>query len=193
MILKNSNFKRISNKQSENVSMEGGEDLAVKLFNELTSTKRGVGLAAVQIGYLKNVCVVNVKKPIYFINPKIIDSSGEIGYMESCLSFPGKNVRTIRYKSITVEADNFDEPITYEVGDELDTLECVAIQHEIGHCNGKTIFDVRHKIEPIKSGPKYRRNEIVKVKNNITGEVEVIKYKKVMNDLGNDKTWMVLD
>jgi len=33
----------------------------------------------------------------------------------------------------------------------------------------------------------------VKVKNNITGEVEVIKYKKVMNDLGNDKTWMVLD
>lgn len=192
MILTNSKFKLISNKKSISVSLEDGEDIAAKLFNELTAAKHGIGLAAVQIGYLKNVCVVNVKKPIYFINPKIIDSKGEIGYIESCLSFPGKKVRTIRYKSITVEADNFDEPVIFEIGDTLDTLECVAVQHEIDHCNGKTMFNARHKIEPIRAESKYKRNDRVKVKNNVTGNISIMKYKKVLDELGKNKKWTIV-
>ena len=49
-----------------------GEEIASKLFNELVNSKiGGIGLAANQIGINKRVCIINVKEPIAFINPKI--------------------------------------------------------------------------------------------------------------------------
>ena len=59
-------------------SVEEGEEIASKLLKELTKSKNGIGLAANQIGINKRVCVVNVKEPLYFINPKIITLEGEI-------------------------------------------------------------------------------------------------------------------
>ena len=69
-----------------------------KLINDLFETmynSNGIGLAAVQVGILKRVLVVDVsskeeeKKPICFINPLINTISDEMSvYEEGCLSIP---------------------------------------------------------------------------------------------------------
>ena len=43
------------------VSIKEGEEIAVRLLQELRESKNGIGLAANQIGINKRVCVVNVQ------------------------------------------------------------------------------------------------------------------------------------
>ena len=53
--------------------------------------KMGVGLAAPQVGILKQIVVIDVGEgPIVLINPEIIETSGEQTGEEGCLSVPGK-------------------------------------------------------------------------------------------------------
>ena len=55
----------------------------------------GVGLAAPQVGILKQVVVIDVSpegdSPIILINPEIIESDGSQTGEEGCLSVPGKS------------------------------------------------------------------------------------------------------
>ncbi len=70
-----------------------------KLLNEMLDTMYaapGIGLAAVQIGILKRVIVIDISKekenksPIFMINPEIISKSKKTSiYEEGCLSLPG--------------------------------------------------------------------------------------------------------
>ena len=182
------------------VSVEEGEIIAEKLFNVLGKYETAVGLAANQIGVDARVCVVNVIEPLYFINPEIVEPEGEFIYGESCLSFPGKTVKTRRYTDIVVNADNIEGAYYFStradsVGkiDNKKVMECIAVQHEIAHTQGLTMFDFEHKLAPITVNNHIGRNEKVKVKNNITGEIKVLKYKKVMNELGDDKKWIILN
>lgn len=49
-----------------------------------------MGLAAPQVGVLKQIVVINVGEgPIVLINPEIIETSGEQTGEEGCLSLPG--------------------------------------------------------------------------------------------------------
>ena len=52
----------------------------------------GVGLAAPQVGILKRIFVVDTTgdTPRVFINPEIVETSGEQTGEEGCLSVPGK-------------------------------------------------------------------------------------------------------
>ena len=51
----------------------------------------GVGLAAVQVGMLKRVVVIDVGDgPIELVNPEITFKEGEQRESEGCLSLPGK-------------------------------------------------------------------------------------------------------
>ena len=69
-----------------------------KLINDLFETmyhSKGIGLAAVQIGILKRILVIDIStkdeknKPLSFINPKIKKISDETSiYEEGCLSIP---------------------------------------------------------------------------------------------------------
>ena len=166
------------------VSTKEGEEIAVRLLHELRKSKNGIGLAANQIGINKRVCVVNVKVPLVLINPKIVEKSEDIFiFPEGCLSFPDSKIRTIRHKEITVEADNHNSKLSFSADskDINDAFECVAIQHEIDHLDGITMFDREFKQEPIKRGVnaplKIGRNEKVTI---IKGsESKNIKYKKV--------------
>ena len=54
------------------VSVKEGEEIGVRLLHELRESENGIGLAANQIGIKKRVCVVNVKEPLFLINPKIV-------------------------------------------------------------------------------------------------------------------------
>tara|TARA_B100001778_G_scaffold323849_1_gene317572 strand:- start:10 stop:432 length:423 start_codon:yes stop_codon:yes gene_type:complete len=124
----------------EEVGIEEGNEIAQALLDSLP--EHGVGIAANQIGIQKNVCLVNVNKPIVFINPKIVKAYGKTHFAEGCLSFPGETVLTERFTSVTVIADNHEEPLNFN---EENLLECVCVQHEIDHLNGITMFDRQYE------------------------------------------------
>lgn len=168
----------------EKTTIEEGEEIANKLFRVLKARGDGYGLAANQIGIQKQVCVVNVKKPLYLINPRIVDSEGELFYYEQCLSFPGEVVRTKRYSMVVVECDNYEGQLYCDVSyltvdqrndDNLDVVEIIAIQHEIAHLEGKTMFDFEDIQKPVKVKSKYGRNDKVTVTNGM--DTKIIKYK----------------
>ena len=155
-------------------SIEEGETIVTKLFESLTS-EGGIGLAANQIGIDRRVCVINVKEPIAFINPKIVKTDGEVVVPEQCLSFPNKTVRTKRFKYVTIKSDNHNEVVLG--GDNFDDnlLESVCAQHEIDHLDGITMFDRKFVIPPIKSNKIGRNEKVDLIKG---GVVQTIKFKK---------------
>jgi peptide deformylase len=70
----------------------------------------GIGLAAIQVGVPKRVAVIDLdpggpnSKPIYLINPRVVESSGELStYNEGCLSVPDVWDDVKRPAKITVE------------------------------------------------------------------------------------------
>ena len=101
----------------------------------------GVGLAAVQVGVLKQVIVIDIDdgtEPLILINPKILKQKGEQEVEEGCLSFPNKFAKVIRPAEITVEAIN-REGKTFKV--KAKELLAQAISHEIDHLNGVVFID----------------------------------------------------
>ena len=70
----------------------------------------GVGLAAPQVGVLKRVVVIDTtgEGPYVFINPRIVESSGEQTGQEGCLSVPGKSGEVTRpnyIKAVALDVD----------------------------------------------------------------------------------------
>lgn len=109
----------------------------------LTTMKaeKGIGLAAPQVGVLKNIIAVWIeeKLPIVFVNPKITDVSKELyKFNEGCLSVPGYFEDRERPERIMVKFnDVHGNP--YEL--EFTKLHAFCIQHEIDHLNGKVFID----------------------------------------------------
>lgn len=99
----------------------------------------GVGLAANQVGILKQLITIDVgtkksPKPIKIVNPVIIEKSKEkTEYEEGCLSFPGITEKILRPSKVKVK---FFDPDGNEKIMEFTGLESTAIQHEIDHLNG---------------------------------------------------------
>lgn len=96
----------------------------------------GVGLAAPQVGILKQVVVIDTtgEDPHVLINPEIIEASGSQTGDEGCLSLPGMSGTVTRPNYVKVKAYNEDmEEIILE-GTELLAR---AICHETDHLHGK--------------------------------------------------------
>ena len=94
----------------------------------------GVGLAAPQVGILKDIVVIDVGEgPIILINPEIIETSGEQTGEEGCLSVPGKWGIVTRPSHVKVRAldENMEE---YEM--EGEGLLARAFCHELDHLEG---------------------------------------------------------
>ena len=101
----------------------------------------GVGLAAVQVGILKRVFVIDLyddKGPKVFINPVIIKTKGEQEVEEGCLSFPNEYAKMIRPAEIIVEA--LDEN-GKKVKIKGEGLLAQALAHEIDHLDGILFVD----------------------------------------------------
>jgi peptide deformylase len=155
-----------------------GEDIAIKLFNELGD--KGIGLAANQIGINKRVCIINVKEPITFINPEITKLDGEVIVPESCLSFPKKVVNTKRAQWVTVESDNHGTVVLGSDSDDENLLEGVCAQHEIDHLDGITMYERKFIRKPIKRmTKKIGRNEKVTIEKD--GKEKIVKWKKAQS------------
>jgi peptide deformylase len=117
------------------------------LVSDMTDTlhkAKGLGLAAVQVGVLLRVFLVDLsavevtEKLRVFVNPEIVDTEGEIEYEEGCLSFPGIYQKITRASKVTVKAfDENGEP--FEIT--INGLAARAILHEFDHLEGKLFID----------------------------------------------------
>jgi len=117
----------------------------------------GCGLAAPQVGVQKRFVVIDctipeegkefVQNPTYFINPEILHRGGEeVVCEEGCLSIPGISIPVKRFSELTVKALDLDgEAFTVEA----DGLFARALQHEIDHLDGVTLFEHLDPMERI--------------------------------------------
>lgn len=94
----------------------------------------GCGLAAVQVGVLKRVVVIDTGEGLLeLINPEIIETKGEQCDVEGCLSLPGESGYTIRPRFVRVRAQNRTGAFVEYQGEELLAR---AFCHEIDHLDG---------------------------------------------------------
>jgi len=139
-----------------------------KLINDLFETmydSKGIGLAAVQVGILKRILVIDVsnkdekKQPIVLINPVIKNLSEEMSvYEEGCLSIPETYIEIERPKICEIEY--IDEKGTKK-NLKCDGLLSTCVQHEINHLDGKLIIDHLSKLKKdfiIKKVSKIKKN-----------------------------------
>lgn len=110
----------------------------------------GAGLAAVQVGILKRVVVIDVGEGlIELINPEIIASEGSVVRPEGCLSVPGRRGTVERPEWVKVRAqDRHGDFFEIEGRDLLGMALC----HELDHLDGviyvdKMIEDVTDQYE----------------------------------------------
>ena len=116
-----------------------------ELIDDMLETmydSQGVGLAAPQVGVLRQIVVIDVgdedAQPLVLINPKIIEADGEQTGPEGCLSVPGKAGQVTRPNHVKVAALNENmEPFEAE-GTELLAR---AICHELDHLQGVMYVD----------------------------------------------------
>lgn len=105
----------------------------------------GIGLAAVQVGELVNVIVMDLARegeepaPRYFVNPKITWESEELfSYEEGCLSVPEVYDAVERPARVKLTyLDYKGQPIE----EEADGMYAVCIQHEMDHLKGVLFID----------------------------------------------------
>lgn len=118
-------------------------DRLFQLIDDLADTMYdapGVGLAAVQVGVLKRVAVIDTGEGlIEIINGEVIKEEGKKIDIEGCLSIPDTYGRVERPEKVTVKYnDRFGETQVIEA----EGLLAVALCHEIDHFDGKLFTDI---------------------------------------------------
>ncbi len=102
----------------------------------------GCGLAAVQVGVLRRVAVVedvDTGRIFELINPRIVAKAGKQQDCEGCLSIPETWGITDRPMAVTVRAQNRNgEEVEYTGRGMLARAFC----HEIDHLDGRLFTDV---------------------------------------------------
>lgn len=110
------------------------DDMKETLYNA-----QGVGLAAVQVGVLRRVVVIDCGDGyLELINPEIISAEGKQEGEEGCLSVPGRAGVTIRPAVVKVKAQNRNGDWCVYKGEEL-KAKCFC--HEIDHLDGILYID----------------------------------------------------
>ena len=124
-----------------------------KLMDDMLDTMYeapGIGLAAIQIGIPKRIIVIDLskeeeKKPLYFVNPKIIlKSDSNATYEEGCLSVPGQFAEIDRPDKCHVNYLDYNGK-QQEI--KAEGLLATCIQHEIDHLEGILFIDYLSKLK----------------------------------------------
>ncbi len=136
----------ILRKKSKIVDVDNNKSKILELIVDMFETlqaNNGLGLAAVQVGVLKRVIVIEHDNQRYvLINPEIILQEGEQICEEGCLSFPEAFYEVKRPEHVKVKYINEDFKMT-----ELDAhgLLAVIISHETDHLDGVLFIDKKIK------------------------------------------------
>ena len=125
----------ILNKKSRPV--EKFDDKLATLIDDMKDTmyhENGVGLAAVQVGMLRRVVVIDIGDGVMeLVNPEITMAEGEQKDSEGCLSLPGKYGVTLRPNKVQVKAQDRNGKWHIYTGE---GLKAKAFCHEIAHLEG---------------------------------------------------------
>ena len=150
--------------------LEKVDDETRKLLDDMLETMYaapGIGLAAVQIGILKRLIVIDISKekekknPLFLINPKINFKSTKTSvYEEGCLSLPGYFAEIERPAECNISYLDYNGK---KKDLEASGLLATCIQHEIDHLDGILFIDYLSKL---------KKDMIIK---------KLIKHKKEMN------------
>lgn len=134
----------ILNKKSR--AVEKFDNKLAMLIDDMKETMyngNGVGLAAVQVGILRRVVVIDVGEGVMeLVNPEITLTEGEQIGQEGCLSLPGKWGNTKRPMRVQVKAQDRNGKWQIFTGE---GLKAKAFCHEIDHLDG--ILFTSHIIE----------------------------------------------
>ena len=104
----------------------------------------GIGLAAPQVGISKRLLVIDIseieapKGPMVFVNPRIIETKGEVTKEEGCLSIPGVREEVTRPEEIML---NYQDVQGNEKTERFDGWMSRVLQHEIDHLEGVLFTD----------------------------------------------------
>ena len=152
--LSNDEILRKTSREVETV-----DDRIKELLDDMVETMHkynGVGLAAVQVGVLKRIVVIDLyddNGPIVLINPKIIKTKGEQEVEEGCLSFPNKFAKIVRPSEVIADYTDLEGNLIRVKAKEL---LAQAICHELDHLDGQVFVDkiipgTLHYVEPEES------------------------------------------
>ncbi|MBD81159.1 MAG: peptide deformylase [Crocinitomicaceae bacterium] len=158
LLVTNKSDSTLLRKSCKDVDLDknGGEVIyfSKRLIVTMTHPKNmGVGIAAPQVGLLRNIiCVQRFDKPNtpneIYINPTIISCSDstQLG-PEGCLSIPNKKGEVKRAAQITLEYIDLDGKKHIE---EIEGFTAVIFQHEIDHLRGILFTDhlQEHGLKP---------------------------------------------
>ena len=111
----------------------------------------GIGLAANQVGQLKQLLVMDLqpregegentvvrREPQVFVNPRIVDARGQTALEEACLSVPDFTAEISRAASIVVEYETLEGSTVQR---DAEGMAAVCLQHEMDHLRGKLFID----------------------------------------------------
>jgi peptide deformylase len=139
--------KLLRTKSKDILSFDNDLHILLDDMYETMIDKRGVGLAAIQVGVPLNVLLIclpdenDIQKHdnvLEAINPKIVSQEGSIVFTEGCLSVPDIHEDIKRSAIISVEYyDRFGKKHTMEAKDFL----AVVWQHEIDHLLGHLFIE----------------------------------------------------
>lgn len=115
----------------------------------------GIGLAAVQVGQLKRLIVMDLREnegeqeqqkrsPAVYVNPRIRESSGTLVTEEGCLSVVEYTAEVKRAEQVLLEYETLRGETRREA---MAEIKAVCVQHEIDHTHGKLFID---RLPPIK-------------------------------------------
>lgn len=136
----------ILKKKSRNVEIF--DEKLHTLLSDMAETMEeanGVGLAAVQVGILRKIFIVDIGEGITeYINPEILETSGTQTGQEGCLSFPGEWGMVTRPMKVKIKAqDRFGN----EFIKTAEGLEARAILHENDHLLGHCFVEIAKDLE----------------------------------------------
>lgn len=119
------------------------DDRVLRLLDDMKDTlaeAQGAGLAAVQVGILKRIVIIDVGDgPIEMINPEVISTKGTREVYEGCLSFPG--VWVVKNRPVKVTGKALDRNGNEVIYEDMEGLMAQAFCHETDHLNGTVMTD----------------------------------------------------
>jgi peptide deformylase len=132
----------------------------VKDMAETMYAAPGIGLAATQVDVHERLLIIDISETRdqlqVFINPEILDRSGEAETEEGCLSVPGIYDKVTRAERVKVQALNTQgEKFTLEA----EGLLAVCIQHEIDHLDGKVFVEYLSRLKQQRIAAKLRKQQ----------------------------------
>jgi len=118
----------------------------------------GIGLAAPQVDRLVRLIVIDVSEDKSclqtFINPELLEQSGECEGEEGCLSVPGIYDTVKRASHVRVRALGLDgKPFELAAND----LLAVCIQHEMDHLEGKVFVEYLSRLKQTRIKSKLQK------------------------------------